>query len=104
MKITSEFAVLDVKDGRHELHKHFEARPALGPCPDELRIPITITGYIDSSWGTDDGTSIEFSMIIENIVTAEDVKDIQNYVEADHRMTGLYVKARTALKKLKGLP
>lgn len=39
--------------------------------------------------------------IERDALTAEDIKDIENYVEAEHRMTGLYVKARAALKKLK---
>jgi hypothetical protein len=62
-----EFALLDIKKGRKALARHFDARPRSGPCPEELRIPITITGYIDSQWGSDDGESIEFAMIVESV-------------------------------------
>lgn len=67
MKITSDFAILDVKLGRHNLATHFEARPSLGPCPEDLRIPVTIVGYISGQHGRDDGTSIEFSVEVEHI-------------------------------------
>lgn len=64
MKLSSDYAILDVKDGRHELAAHFATRPALGTCPENLRIPVTIEGYIDAQTGADDGTSIEFGVQI----------------------------------------
>jgi len=67
MKIESTFAIIDVKRGRKQLAKHFEDRPLIGECPDDLRIPVTITGYLDSQFSRDDGESIEFSMTVENI-------------------------------------
>jgi hypothetical protein len=70
MKITSDFAVLDVKQGRKKLSDHFKARPRLGECPADLRIPVTITGYIDGEHSHDDGVSIEFTVIVENVTTA----------------------------------
>lgn len=69
MKITSDFALLDVKDGRHKLAEHFKGQPTFGPCPPELRIPITIVGYIDRQVSRDDGTSIEFSVQVEHLCT-----------------------------------
>lgn len=63
-KISSDFAILDVKAGRKKLAKHFLDRPQLGPCPVKLRVPVTIKGYIDHQHGSDDGTSIEFSVTV----------------------------------------
>jgi hypothetical protein len=67
MKISSSFAILDVKKGRDKLAEHFKDRPRLGPCPPELRIPVTITGYIDDIWGDDDGVSREFGITVEKV-------------------------------------
>jgi hypothetical protein len=66
-KIGSDFAILDVKWGRQKLAQHFDARPRVGPCPEALRIPVTVTGYIDAQWGPDDGESIEFSVVVESV-------------------------------------
>lgn len=59
MRLTSGFVLVDVLKGRKELAKHFEVG---GPS-----IPVTITGYIDGTWGHDDGTSQEFQMVVETI-------------------------------------
>lgn len=67
MNIKSDFAILDVKTGRKALAKHFKDRPRLGPCPKAMRIPVTIRGYIDCQWGSDDGTSIEFGLTVDAI-------------------------------------
>lgn len=69
MKIQSDFALLDVKTGRGALNKHFAKRPRLGECPPAMRIPVTITGYIDDVWGGDDGTSREFSVVVQSVKT-----------------------------------
>jgi len=66
----SDFAILDVKAGRKGLAKHFVKRPRSGPCPRELRIPVTITGYIVGQWGRDDGTSIEFEVEVTSVSEA----------------------------------
>ncbi|MDE4297172.1 hypothetical protein PXK56_18465 [Phaeobacter gallaeciensis] len=66
-KIEAGMAVLDVTTGRQALAKHFESRPTTGPCPERLRVPVTITGYIDYAWGDDDGTSQGFVTTIEKI-------------------------------------
>lgn len=67
-RITSDFAIIDVKKGRRGLAKHFAGRPALGPCPESMRVPVVITGYIDGQHGNDDGTSIEFQVCVESVV------------------------------------
>lgn len=65
--IKSDFAILDVKSGRKTLEKHFKSRPGMGECPKPLRVPVTITGYIDDVWGHDDGVSQEFSVTVEAV-------------------------------------
>ena len=65
-KIRTIFAIVDVTKGRHVLARHFEARPAMGLCPPELRIPIVLRGYLSGQNSRDDGTSIEFTMDVES--------------------------------------
>lgn len=67
MKLSSDFAILDVKNGRKKLAKHFAKRERMGACPEHLRVPVIITGFIDAQWGGDDGTSIEFSVEVEAV-------------------------------------
>lgn len=81
-KISSEFAILDVKAGRASLRKHFEPRPRLGPCPEELRIPVTITGYIGDVWSKDDGTSQEFEVQVDSVHLANIEAAIHNQAPA----------------------
>lgn len=69
MEIKSTFAILDVKAGRGPLNKHFAKAPRLGGCPEKLRIPVTITGYIDGVWSNDDGVSREFSVTVQSVKT-----------------------------------
>lgn len=69
MAIKSTFAVLDVKAGRGPLNKHFAKRPRLGECPPAMRVPVTITGYIDGVWSSDDGVSREFSVTVQSVKT-----------------------------------
>lgn len=69
MEIKSDFALLDVKTGRAALRKHFAKRPRFGGCPPAMRVPVTITGYIDDVWGGDDGVSREFSVVVQSVKT-----------------------------------
>jgi hypothetical protein len=69
MEIKSTFAILDVKAGRSALNKHFAKRPRLGECPPAMRVPVTITGYIDGVWGCDDGVSREFCVTVQSVKT-----------------------------------
>ena len=69
-KLTSTFAILDVKKGRQALAKHFEMRPCFGRCPEKMRIPVVITGYIDCIHGSDDGTSQEFAITVTRLEIA----------------------------------
>ena len=64
---TSGFALIDVTKGRAKLAKHFEDRPQCGKCPEALRIPIVIHGYISGVNSRDDGTSIEFGVQVEKL-------------------------------------
>jgi hypothetical protein len=67
VEIKSDFALLDVKTGRGPLKKHFAKRPRFGGCPPAMRIPVTITGYIDDVWGGDDGVSREFGVVVQSV-------------------------------------
>jgi hypothetical protein len=67
MIIKSDFAILDVKAGRAALNKHFAKRPRLGVCPPKMRVPVTITGYIEAVHSNDDGVSREFSMVVTKV-------------------------------------
>jgi hypothetical protein len=66
---SSGFAILDVTSGRRALAKHFDARPPCGLCPEDLRIPVVIHGYLDGVNSFDDGTSREFSVNVEKVET-----------------------------------
>ena len=65
--IKSSYAIVDVTTGAQALEKHFKGRPVSGPCPEEFRIPVTLSGYIQYAHGNHDGISQEFSMIVEKI-------------------------------------
>lgn len=70
MQIQSTFALLDVKRGRKALEKHFRNRPRMGQCPEDMRVPVTITGYLDGIWGDEDGVSREFTVTVQKVETA----------------------------------
>ena len=70
MNISSNFLLLHVKEGRHELFDHFSlGENPLHPCSEELRVPVEIRGYIDGVCGNDDGISIEYGVIVTNVET-----------------------------------
>lgn len=60
-KYTSDFVLLDIKLGRVTLSKLFDTDgyPYNG---ENVRIPVTIKGFITHQHGGDDGTSIEFGI------------------------------------------
>lgn len=58
MKITSDFAILDVKEGRHELFKALKKKKSF---------IVVITGDIDYVHSRDDGTSIEFAVLVDKV-------------------------------------
>lgn len=79
MKIKSDFALLDVKHGRRQLEKFFNAKRVeiegvLGTVP-EKKIPITIEGFITDQWGGDDGISIEFEIEVTSAVLGKPVRN-----------------------------
>lgn len=58
MEITSDFAILDVKEGRHELAEHILAGG---------QVSLVVHILLDHVHSRDDGTSIEFGGIVNNI-------------------------------------
>lgn len=76
--IKSDFAILDVLKGfRHKLAEHFDKAPRLGRVPDELRIPVVIVGHIDRQHGSDDGTSIQFTVEVADVIHGQPGDSIQ---------------------------
>lgn len=75
MNIQSNYALLDVKDGRWELIKRLKVGG---------KVEVIIKGFIDAEWGHDDGTSQEFE------VTVTEVKEV--------------IKRKAPAKKLKEFP
>lgn len=61
-----DLAILDIKEGRRALNRHLAGRPSLGPCPEEFRVPVALTGYIENVHSRDDGNSQEFSVHVDN--------------------------------------
>ena len=66
-KLSSNFVLIDIENGRKALAKHFAKRPFMGKCPEKLKVPVTITGYIDDVWGSNNGVSQKFSIEVETI-------------------------------------
>ena len=67
MKLQSDFALLDVKKGRHKLYRLLGNTPS-GPKPNEdKKVRVTITGYIVGAWDRDDGTSREFQVDVDSV-------------------------------------
>ena len=64
-EITSDFAILDVKKGRAALAKYINSNVRSGVR--QLRVPVTITGFITDIWGNDDGESREFTLDVTNV-------------------------------------
>lgn len=54
----SDFAILDVKAGRAALLKRVEAGE---------RVKVIIRGTISTVWGSDDGTSQEFTVDVSSL-------------------------------------
>lgn len=72
-EITSDFAILDVKKGRHTLFRYFnecgvKTNPSgIGVIPKAKPVPVIITGYIVDVWGHDDGISREFQIQVTDV-------------------------------------
>lgn len=75
MKISSDFVLLDVKEGRHELRAHFGGR-VVGPSKSELHIPVVISGFIYGAIGNDDGVSIEFGVDVTDVTVQPAVNQL----------------------------
>lgn len=65
MKIKSTFTILDVKEGRDELLRHFGTAVAVGQASET--IPVVIYGEIAHVWGGDDGISREFEVLVQSV-------------------------------------
>lgn len=68
--ISSTFAILDVQKGRHKLYRHFSSggyRIPFERCPENLRVPVIVTGYLSGIWGADDGKSREFEVHVDKV-------------------------------------
>lgn len=74
MILVSNFAILDVKRGRQGLLKTVGGHGTKYPRTGN-RVPVTITGFIDGSWGKDDGTSREFTVHVTGVETGGIIKD-----------------------------
>lgn len=64
MKLQSDFAILDVRRGRKKLSKHLDNNGG--------HVPVTIVGWVTGVWGSDDGTSQEFSVVVHYVDVAEE--------------------------------
>ena len=64
MKLSSDFALLDVKHGRRQLEKLCRGQKH-HRLPEP--IDVVITGQLVGQWGNDDGTSIEFEVKVDKV-------------------------------------
>lgn len=62
-QVTSDFAVLDVKNGREAVKRMVDTGK---------RIPVVIHGFIEDVWGNDDGVSREFGVGVVRLEFPED--------------------------------
>ena len=63
---TSGFGLIDITRGKVALAK----RQGIGNKPYKP-IPVTIHGFIEHAWGSDDGESQEFSLDIKELIINE---------------------------------
>lgn len=76
-KIKCTFAIVDIQGKlRHKLAKHFDNTPP-GATAQKYLIPITLYGYLDGTNSGDDGTSIEFTMQVDNVKASAPVEVAQ---------------------------
>lgn len=66
VRYTSDFVLLDIKSGRATLAKLFEGNGYPGKDKD-VRIPVTIKGFITHRHGGDDGVSIEYGVKVTSL-------------------------------------
>lgn len=65
-RIKTDFAIVDVKTGRHALDK------LVGD--HKVKVPITLSGFVVGTWSGDDGTSIEFEIDVTDHTLGEAVE------------------------------
>jgi hypothetical protein len=61
MRLSSTYAMLDVKYGRGRLRKALRVSPR--------QVPVVIHGFIDGEFGRDDGVSQEFTVHVNKVET-----------------------------------
>lgn len=78
-QIKSRFAILDVESGRKALAKLMPA--GSNSLRGNDRIPVVIRGHISHRHGADDGTSIEFGVDVERVVTQMASTPVHRHLE-----------------------
>ncbi|KAB2947900.1 MAG: hypothetical protein F9K19_25255 [Rhizobiaceae bacterium] len=81
MKITSNFVMLDVREGKDQLRAHFSDR-RVGPSRRELHLPVVIRGRIYGVIGHDDGVSIEMGVVVDE-VSVDGLPDVSGLPVSD---------------------
>lgn len=74
IEVSSHFAALDVKRGRHELAAHFRKTPRGEQTPRRQWVPVTITGWLTGINSDDDGTSREFVVEVKSVRLSHDAE------------------------------
>ena len=64
-KVSSDFAIVDIKRGRKKLSKMMPR--GSNHLPKSERIPVLIEGWISHQHSGDDGTSIEFGVDVKRV-------------------------------------
>lgn len=72
IEVSSNFAALDVKRGRHELAAHFRQTPRGELTPRHRWVPVTITGWMTGINSDDDGVSREFQVDVTSVRLSHD--------------------------------
>lgn len=69
MKLSSDFALLDIKWGSRQLDKLIDRSGKTGAQSHDLpeRIPVVIHGYITHRHGAHDGESQEFGVAVDRV-------------------------------------
>jgi len=74
IKVTSDFALIDIKAGRAKVAKVLgEDWKVVGSKPTH-KIPITLKGFIVEQYSADDGVSREFAVDVTSVKLGKPVK------------------------------
>jgi hypothetical protein len=75
MKLTSNFALLDVKQGRKTLRK------VVGRHTH--KVPVTVQAFIVGEWSDDDGVSIEYELDVQSVTLGKPIARICKCVRCE---------------------